>query len=263
MEAHPCIISARFWAGKKSLSVLSWWRKTSCFASPVDDEQVQTLAQMPARDRAITVTLMSYPRLKEALVCMSSEDRDGTLEAMSAIELRMALPLQRGAEQLTEELQIDMQCFVSIELQGVIFGNFIPMLWILHGFFLFFGLASQLWLSTCKGSSKVIGKGSKSLLRKTCKDELSSGNLQQERMVTQGILVSCPITPIVVLFELGYGCSTMCFMFDLQFNHRVIIGYFVFALFNGAFMTYFMIIRPQQQGYQDKDHENYRKLDPR
>merc|ERR1712166_1193020 len=76
-------------------------------------------------------------------------------------------------------------------------------------------------------------------------------------------LVSCPITPIVVLFELGYGCSTMCFMFDLQFNHRVIIGYFVFALFNGAFMTYFMIIRPQQQGYQDKDHENYRKLDPR
>ena len=233
-------------------------------ASLVDDEQVETLAQMPAHDRATSVTLMSAARLKEALVCMSSEDRDATLEAMSAIELRMALPFQRGPEELTEELQIDMQCFVNIELQGVIFGNFIPMLWILHGFFLFFGLASQLWLSTCKGSSKVIGKGSKSLLGQTCKDELSSGsNLQQERMVTQGILVSCPITPIVLFFELGYCCSMMCFMFDLQFNHRVIIGYIVFVLFNGAFMTYFMLIRPGQQGYLDKDHENYRKLDPR
>ena len=175
---------------------------------------------------------------KEALVCMSSEDRAGTLEAMSANERRAVLPFQRGPAELTEELQVDMQCFVNVELQSVIFGAFIPILWLLHGFSLYVQLACQLWL-------------------------LTQGSEQKERMVTQGILVSCPMMPIVLMFELGFCFSTMFFMFDLEFNLSVMIGYAVFALLNGAFMTYFMIIRPRTQGYLNKEHKNYRKLDRR
>ena len=214
-------------------------------AAQHDEELHQQLSQMLAQDRAEYLTNQRADDSIAILVAMSNEDRESTILAMPAETCRVTLPMQRGPTAWIEELQIDMQCFVSYELQCVVFGIYTPLLWLMHGFFFVFQLAAQLWVSTCKGGDNSIN--------------------HIERMVTQGILVPAPTTPIVLMFEVAFCGSVLFLMFDLEFQPSVVIAYCVYAVLHGVFLTYFMIVRPKVLGYQVKGHEsgNLRKMDPR
>ena len=125
----------------------------------------------------------------------------------------LELPFQRDVFKLIEELQIDVAALNVAELSVIVFGTFAPILWLLHGVFFGFQLATQLWLHRKEGI---------------------------RRKVAQGIMVTQPITPMVTLFQVSSSGSIVFFMFDSQFHIAAIIFYICFCIFNGVYLRYFM-----------------------
>ena len=243
-EEHCWIIRLRLWAGMKVVALMKYLNPTTWKQS------------MLATHNGRNATLCAEPDEHGSVELLWE---DGTTSNVDTAELTqeppIPIPLQRREAEHIEEAQVDMCGLISSELQCVIFGSFVPLLWMSHGVFLGFQLAAQLALTH---------------------------RLEEDRTINQGLIIILPMTPIVILFQLGYCGSTMLLMFDFEFSYAAMIAYAIYSGAVGFLMTFFMIIRPKMYGYQEKAYarpsaeqaarneggdrlykDNYNKLDPR
>lgn len=121
---------------------------------------------------------------------------------------------------MVTELQLDMtQCIIG-QASILSFGAFMPILWVMHGIYVYFPLCATLWASSYQ--------------QRGC-----------TRMIVQDVMVMQPMLPVILISTLGAATVVALVLVDYEFSRAAIISYSIFCVFQCAFMIYWMVIARQ------------------